>query len=142
MKKLSIIFIMCISLVACAFTPNKDGVCDTEEPSLICEKIPEPEAADILLQLANLEALKNDAYTGKQALEFLDQCDKFITEVNTYADLADWLSTKVENIDAEIIILSGYLKVLDKKLPIYDYDRMLLKQHIEHQRKVLALHMN
>lgn len=142
MKKLFIIFIVCVSLIGCAFLPNKDGVCDTEKPSLICEKVPEPEAADILLQLANLEALKNDSYTGAQATEFLNECETFLNEVETYAGLADWLSMKVKNIDAEIIILSGYLQVLDKELPIYEYDRMLLKKHIEHQRKVLALHMN
>lgn len=140
MKKVFIIFIVCISLVGCAFTQNKDGVCDTEKPSLICEKIPEPEAADILLQLANLEALKSDSYSATQAEEFLAECETFIDEVETYADLANWLSLRVKNIEAEIIILSGYLKVLDKELSIYDYDRMLLKKHIEHQRKVLALY--
>jgi len=117
-------------------------VCENEKNSLICEKIPQPKHADILLQLGNLRAIKEDVYSGKQAINFLEKCEGIISEQKTYKDLTQKLISQIDEVDVEIIVLSNYLNKLKVDLPISDFDRNLLKQHIAHQKRIIELYMN
>lgn len=124
----------------CAFAPQSN-VCDTDQPSLICEKIPNPEQADLALQIVNVRSLKENAYDANQALEFLDKCEAYIDEAVTYGDVSKWIASELDEVDLEILILSNYLGVFDVASPIYDYDRMLLKEHIQRQKELIVMYM-
>lgn len=139
-KNIAALIFICILLAGCASMPQSK-VCETGEPSLICETIPSPETADILLQIANLEAVKHDVYTGEQAIRFLEDCESFLVSVDTYGDLCRWLAVKVNKLNIEILVLSGYLDTLNVAMPISNYDRGLLQNHIDQQRNVLLLYM-
>lgn len=117
-------------------------VCKTEEPSVICEKIPQPEHADIILQIGNLRAIKGDIYSGKEAIAFLEKCEAILSEQKTYKDLTQKLVAEINEVDIEIIVLSEYVNKLKVDLPISDFDRNLLKQHIENQKKIIKLYMS
>lgn len=139
--KMSLILVLLVSVMGCAHM-EKSSVCDTEQESLICDKIPQPENADILLQLANVQMLKEEAYSAEDALNFLDMCESFLSEETvTYAGMVRWLSTKMEDYSLEIFVLSGYVETLQIPQTLTDFDRNLLLSHIEHQRNLIKAYM-
>lgn len=116
----------------------ESSVCQTEEKSLICEKIHNPEQADLLLQIANVEALKNEVYTAEQAISFLNEAEVFLQEVRTYPALAQWLASNIKEYQLEALVLSGYMTTFQNvDLPIYDFDRHLLLEHIKRQKRLV-----
>lgn len=138
-SKMLLIFALLFSIGCAHMQPS--SVCDTDKQSLICEKIPQPEHADIALQLVNVRALKNDQYTAQEVLDFLNTCEAFLEEDITYGKFVKWLGAYVEDVELEVVILSNYLSVLKVDTPISEYDRMLLQEHIERQKEVVQMYM-
>lgn len=116
-------------------------VCETEQKSLICEKIPHPEQAGILLQIANITALKKDAYSAEQAFKFLDDVESFLKEADTYGNACRWIANEMDKYDLEVLILSGYIDILNIPETITEYDRELLLKHIERQRALIKTYV-
>lgn len=139
-KKGASVFVLIVVLLAagCALTKkDRSEVCPKDADSVICESIPDPGRADILLQLANVRLLKEDQYNAEQALDFLTQCEKLIDETETYQDVARQLSRHLNEYKLEILILSGYIDTLDVDLPVSEYDRELLRAHIDRQKQLI-----
>lgn len=135
--KASLVLAVLLLSVGCAHM-QPSSVCDTEQESLICENIPQPENADILLQLANARLLKSETYSAEEALNFLDMCESFLTkDAVSYEGLAQWLVTKMDEYSLEVFVLSGYVSTIRSPQMISDYDRQLLLKHIEHQRNLI-----
>lgn len=140
-SKISLLLILLLVFVGCAHM-EKSSVCDTEQESLICEKIPQPEHSDILLQLANVRMLKNEVYIAEDALDFLEMCKSFLTEEEvSYGGLAQWLATKMDDYSLEVLVLSGYVDTFKSPQMITDYDRSLLLKHIERQKNLIKVYM-
>lgn len=135
-----LLIIVLLFTVGCAYM-QPSSVCDTDERSLICEKIPQPEHADIALQLVNVRALKNDYYSAQKVLKFFDMCESFLEKDVTYGVFVKWLGSYIEDVELEVVILSNYLNVLKVDIPISDYDRMLLQEHIERQKEIVQMYM-
>ena len=110
---------------------------------MILEKIPNPAAADLVLQVANFECLKRQTYSADNALAVLDAVDSLLDRGTTYADLVSYVLSRFadfnHDLGAEVLIASSYLHVLDEPLPISDCDRVLLRAHIRHQRGILEM---
>jgi len=133
--------IMCFILapfVGCA--TQKPNICEGITDSLICEKISDPQVADVLLQLGNLELIKNGTYSKAEALEFLDNAEKFIQNATTYGGIVKFILGKLKTVPPELLILSqGMLEFKDVIVPISDTDRTFLLAHIAHQRAIVTL---
>lgn len=126
--------------VGCAFT-QPSTICETDKPSLICKRLSNPEQADVLLQVANIQGLKNDVYSGEEALKFLDFCEQLINKSTTYFDMTNYISNVFDDYELEVLILSRYMPKLAVDIPITNYDRQLLLAHIQHQREVISMYM-
>jgi len=114
------------------------------EHSLIVQKIPNYRNVDILLQIANLEALKQRVYTKEQALDALDDIEKVLKDENaTYSQLLSVVVSKVnwvnEHAGAELFILSQYFEIFKSNQKIDPCDRDLLLAHLAKQRAVILM---
>jgi len=144
MKKLIFVLIMCLTLISCSFVQTS-SVCETApEDSLICQYIPNPESADILMQLAAYELLKANPQAKEAVSEILDHAfSNLDQEVLIWSDIVMWVVAQSDylkaNFGGEIVILSGYATVLNYSVPISNFDKNLLKIHIERLKKVVAM---
>lgn len=135
-----------LSGCATTYTPpdpclNKDG---SYKESLILEHISNPKQASLLLELANLEFLKQtDAYSRKDALMFIDKVREAINKGTTWEELFEYVVTRSakfnEAIGAEVVLISGYYGVLAKDVPITECDRAMLMSHLDRQESTVAL---
>ena len=140
MKKfMSILAMLAFCFSACAFSPQPIEIPEGCENSIIMNKIGFYKEADFLLTLANVRALKEDAYTKEQVLDFFDDLTELLNTA-TYAELATFVLEKVkwvnENMGVEILILTEYgIDFLGNDLPIDQCDKELLLKHINKQRR-------
>jgi hypothetical protein len=130
---------------------DDSSICDAAlhpeaECSLICRHVPNPEFADLALQLANLEALERSAYTRKEAEGFFAETEEAIRSAKSLSEVTRYLMRRVpelrEKLGRRVVFLSNYLETpaFKSELPICPYDRALLLAHIDHQRsQVLSL---
>lgn len=139
-KKTAPVLLLPLFLISCA-SMQPSQICETDQPSVICKELQQPEHTDILLQLANVRMLKNDVYSGQQALEFLDFCTEIVNGSSTYLDLTQYVSRIAQEYQLEVIVLSTYINNLSVDLPITEYDRNLLLAHIAHQKKMVKMYM-
>ena len=138
--------VVLVFMVGCAgttqFVPPPE--CEGGAKSLILERIPDPAGASLILQVANLELLKHNAYTKQEALEVIRTIEEYSAVENiTYGDLVVYVLSRFENFNkemgAEILLASQYLKVLNEPVPISACDKALILAHLEKQRKVVLL---
>ena len=114
------------------------------EHSLIMRKIPDYRHVDILLQLANLEALKRHVYTKEQALDALKDIEAVLKDQSsTYAQLLSVVISKIrwvnEHAGSEIFILTQYFQVFNSDRVIDPCDRDLLLKHLSKQKTVILM---
>ena len=136
--------VLAVSLTACAgksaWTPP--AKCDGQ-PSLILEKIPVPKEASLILQLANLQLLKGEAYGPDDARAVIDTIEEVLEIGVSYADLCAYVMGLTGKFNArygaEIFLVSQYLELLSAPLPISDCDKELIRLHLAKQRQVLLL---
>jgi len=144
MKKLVCCLIGLIMFIPACVTTTPPPVPDNCQNSIIMNKIPEWKEVDILLQLGNLEALKNDVYTKQQALDAITDLENILKDPNaTYADFLVLAINKIrwvnEHAGAEVFIVSQYFNDFNKNIVIDPCDRDILMKHLMKQRKVVAL---
>ncbi len=91
----------------------------------------------------NYGLLKYSAYTKNQVLLAIDEIELFARDVVTYASLSFYVFERIKMLQqkfgSELIIISKYLEILNKELPISDFDRQLILIHLEKQRKIVEL---
>lgn len=150
MKKLFFLIILTVFLTACAknnlYVPPDSCVKDMNGNygSVILQKIPDPNAASIILQLANLEAVKHvDGYTIGMALTAIDIIESLLKTNITFNYLIDEAMKQAKLVNAsygvEIFLISQYVGVINTPQIISDCDRDLILRHLEKQRQTLKL---
>ena len=141
MKKLIFALIVCIAFFSCATSQ----VCtEAPENSLICKYIPNPESADILLQLVFYELLKQNPSAKGEVAKVLDEATTNLsTESLLWTDIVAWVVSRSDylkdNFGGEFVILSAYAGVLNRPVPITEFDKNLLKIHLERQKGILKM---
>ena len=127
---------------------TQSQVCE-EAPanSLICRLIPNPEVADIALQLINLELLKNNAVAAEDVMAFFDYLEGAVDNSGTYALLASYIISKTEDlaksIGEEVVIASGLIvPFIQKEILISDFDRKLIRIHIARQKTIIERYID
>jgi len=152
MKKLVLIItcaLLCVSLVACGNVQVKDDPCMKPEAadSVICEKLSaigiSVYDANLLFKLVNLELVKQGAYAKQDCLVFLDNVESILDSA-TYNDVAAYIIMEATDLKtkygAEIILLMDYFNRFEGvKIPITEFDKGLLKEHINQQRQILGM---
>lgn len=138
---LSMLLVLLLSGCAGLNFGGGPSVCDNVPPedSLICQKIPKPETVDVLLQLANLEGIKYDAYTAAQAEEFITKCINFLETVEDWDDLITWITLQMEDVPAEIIILSRWAPQFASGGVLLPMDRQMLLYHLNNQLQIVQM---
>jgi len=148
-KILTMLIIPCVLLFACGNMPVKDDPCMTPAAvdSVICEKLAaigiSVYDANLLFKLANLELVKQGAYAKEDCLTFLDNVESIIDSA-TYNDVAAYIVMEATDLKtkygAEIILLMDYFNRFEGiALPITEFDKKLLKEHINQQRQTLGM---
>jgi hypothetical protein len=117
---------------------------DGQESSLILKTIKDPKAASIVLQFANLEALKHNLYNKEQVEQVLDTAEYMINQdAITFRTLIGFIRDRCEEVNglvgSEIFVLSQYIDVLDVGVEISPCDKDLLIRHINKQRVILEM---
>ena len=152
MKKLVLIItcaLLCVSLVACGNVQVKDDPCMKPEAadSVICEKLSaigiSVYDANLLFKLVNLELVKQGAYAKSDCEWFLNNVESII-DTATYNDVAAYIIMEATDLKtkygAEIILLMDYFNRFEGvKIPITEFDKGLLKEHINQQRQILGM---
>jgi hypothetical protein len=141
-----------VLLVACATTTNTGTTypsscvkqADGTWNSVILNKIPDPQSVDIMLQLANLEAIKQDVWTKDQAEQLLTWIETQLTlpDITFSTLIAQVLPmvTQLNNVaGAEVYLISQYVTALNVPLPISACDKELIRAHLAKQRTILLL---
>ena len=129
-------------LIGC--TPSTVNIPTGCENSLIYKSVPDVKATGVILQLANLEALKNNVWKASEAKGIINGLlDMLNMENITYATFIQqavanvkWLN---ENVAAETVIIINYVDALNKPIPIDKCDIGLLKTHLQKQLSVIAM---
>ena len=148
MKKLLLI-IPCFLLIACAPPQIKDDPCMKPEAadSVICAKLQDMGMsvydANLIFKLANLELVKQGAYAKEDCEWFLDNVES-ILDTATYNDVVAYIVMEAGNLQtkygAEIILLMDYFNRFEGvKIPITEFDKGLLREHINQQRQILGM---
>ena len=143
--KLTGIALLCLSAVVLMFGCAGVNFVPPDEcqgaDSLILKRIPDPQGASFILQVANLELLKHNAYSRKQALETIKTLQDFVDLDVTYADMVAYVMSKFVDFNheygGEILLASEYLRVLNEPLPISSCDKALIKIHLEKQKRLV-----
>lgn len=141
MKKvlMAVALVSIMFVTGCATTQPSQICLGHTEDSLICQHIPNPLQADVVLRIANLEAIKNDVYTRQQAYDAINYIEDVVKTTNTYSDLLLVVNKYIKNMGPEILIVTSSFEELNKTLPISDYDRKLILIHLERQKEIIKL---
>ena len=137
MKKFFVLCILSLALFAC--TPKPSPICVNHTDSLICQYIPDPLQADLVLRIANLEAIKNNVYTKQQALIAIDKIETAVNSTITYSDILILTNEYIKQLGPEIIVVTSTFDKLNQNIPISDYDKKLIIAHLERQKQVINL---
>ena len=135
---LLLVLTMAIAIGGCSGASPRADICDGKD-SVICEVVPDPLAADIVLQLANVEAVKEGVYSPDEAVDVIDQILDALSaeEVPTYGGLGAFAASRIKGVEPEIVVLSGYIDLLNQDIPIKDYDAYLIRTHLERQKTAM-----
>ena len=148
------VFLLIMFFFGCAKNNNyhPPEVCknvDGKYDSVILQKIPDPAAASIILQLANLEAVKNiPDYNVEKALKAIDIIEYVLNVENiSFNKLIDESNYQAKLVNSsyglEIFLISQYVGVLNTPetidVPISVCDKALIQLHLNKQRQMLNL---
>ena len=148
-KNIIMVFMFLIMFTGCSWmnslTSDKPSVCDGVTGSFICETIDNPETADVFLQLANYEILRKGVFKKADVEKFFNEMETYIKAVDTWSNLVVYVSNRIESVrekvGMEIFILTQYSDVLNKPIPISEFDKNLILIHIEHQKRIIQLYI-
>lgn len=140
---ITLIFVVGCVLIhsfGCSTLNAKPSYCDGVIDSIICDRIPNPQVADIAIQVGSMLAIKEGVYDKIEFLQFLDETKLFLEKVVTYAELYRYLSAKLKIIPPELAVLSENMNVFRGVLvPISLTDRNFFLAHIEHVRLAVSM---
>lgn len=150
MKRLIVLTILLLFVFGCAknnlYVPPDVCVKDASGnyDSIILQRIPDPASASLLLQLANLEAVKNIAgYTVDEALISLDIIESILSKDITFNGLIDEATKQAGIVNnsygLELFLISQYVTVLDTPEIVSPCDKALILLHLNKQRQMLKL---
>jgi len=148
MKKL-VLIITCALLFACGNVQVKDDPCMKPEAinSVICAKLADVGIsvydANLIFKLANMELIKNNAYAKEDCELFLDNVESILDSA-TYNDMVAYIVFQLADLKtkygAEIFLLMDYFSRFEGiALPITEFDKGLLREHIRQQRQILDM---
>lgn len=115
------------------------------ENSVILKQVPNAKEVDLLLKLANVQAVKQNLYTKSEALAAIESIETVLqNESITYADLAAQVLRYVdganEKAGIEIFLIVDYIQGFKSQpIQIDQCDRDLLFKHLQQQRTYLGL---
>lgn len=115
------------------------------ESSVILKQIPNAKEVDLLLKLANVQAVKQNLYTKSEALAAIESIETVLLEKNiTYADLAGQVLRYVDGANQragiEIFLIVDYIQGFKSEVVQIDKcDRDLLLKHLQQQRTYVGL---
>ena len=128
------------SLVSCASLMAKPSYCEGVTDSLICAKIPNPQVADLAIQLGSIQVIKEGVYSKAEFLEFLTNARKFVEQVTTYDGIFRYLNDKLKVIPPELVVLSqGMISFEGVLVPVTSTDRGFILAHIDHVTAAVML---
>lgn len=147
---LVLMFCTTITMIGCSSTGTNLSSLTTNtiptgcENSLIYKTIPNVKAVDAILQIANLEAIKYDAWKVEEAKGVVQAMLDLLNQENlTYSSFIQYAVANVkwlnENVATESVIVINYIDELNKPLPIDHCDIELLKTHLKHQQMVIVM---
>jgi len=147
MKKL--LLIIPFLFIACGNIQVKDDPCMKPEAvdSVICAKLQAVGVsvydANLIFKLANLELVRQGAYAKEDCLKFLDNVES-VLDFATYNDVVAYIIMEASDLEtkygAEVILLMDYFNRFEGvKIPITEFDKGLLREHINQQRQILGM---
>jgi hypothetical protein len=147
MKKLVslVLFLFLFGVCSCAslnvISDKRPAGC---EESIIYAKIPNPKTAGIAVELANITFVKHYPLAKASVLSSLGKVETLLNnDPVTWKELITMVTGEVNsiknNFGIELLILSGYLKVLDNPLPINKCDKDLLLNHVKEQKMYINM---
>ena len=149
MKRLILILVAVFLIFSCGQMQVKEDPCMKPEAadSVICDKLSSLGVsvydANLLFKLANLELIRQGAYAKEDCEKFLDNVESIIDSA-TYNDVAAYIIMEAADLKtkygAELILLMDYFNRFEGiKIPITDFDKGLLREHINQQRQTLGM---
>jgi len=120
------------------------SVCSGIDNSLICKITNDnPEAAETGLLVVNYALLKKDAYTAASALNTVKEMIAHIEAAGntlTGSDVVQIIGSKLDEIDALMIIAGPYLLALDQNVLLNEFDTGWILGHLrKHEALILAV---
>ena len=148
MKRLLLIIPLFL-IFACGQIQVKDDPCMKPEAvdSVICAKLQDMGMsvydANLIFKLANLELVKQGAYAKEDCEWFLDNVES-ILDTATYNDIVAYIVMEAADLKtkygAELILLMDYFNRFEGiEIPITEFDKGLLREHIKQQRQILGM---
>lgn len=144
MKKLFILGFALIVLSGCAgmnLFGGESKLCENAD-SLICQRLGDPEKADLFLQITAYALVDSKTLKKDQVLAFFDKAEALIDNGVTFAELVAFVAKETEWINshhgAAIIVLSQYAGLLSDPVMISEFDQNLIKIHLNRQRLLLS----
>jgi len=134
---ISIIFIFLLS--SCASIQEIHPICENRVDSYICQVFPNPLAVDLILRFANVEAIKNDVYTKEQAVAAINNLETLIKNSHSFLDFFLIAQNYVGNMGPEIFILADSFSSFNRPIPISEFDKYLLLEHLNRQKQIILL---
>lgn len=144
--KVMVVLLTCSVLFACSTTPFVPPVACEGADSFILKTIPDVKAFDKGLLAVNVGTLElSKGYTPGDAIKVLDRIENLVDKADiTYAELVGLVSQKLEIANAlagaAIFIVGDDIQKLNRKLPISDCDKELIRIHLERQRAVVNIY--
>ena len=140
---------VCASLFACGNIQVKDDPCMKPEAadSVICAKLSSLGVsvydANLIFKLANLELVRQGAYAKEDCEFFLNSVEAFL-DIATYDVVVSYIIFKATDLKtkygAEVILLMDYFNRFEGvDIPITEFDKGLLREHIDQQRQILGM---
>ena len=126
-------------LMGCATLTQKPSICEGVTDSLICDRISNPQLADILLQVGSLELIENGTYSKAEVMEFLNDVEQFVKNATTYGGIVRFVMARLKTVPPKLMVLSqAMISFEDVLVPITATDRGFILASIEHIRTAMA----
>jgi len=128
-----------LPFTGCVTLTSKPSICEGVTDSLICDRIPNPQLTDILLQVGSLELIENGTYSKAEVMEFLDDVEQFVMNATTYSGIVRFVMARLKTVPPKLMVLSqAMISFEDVLVPITATDRGFILASIEHIRTAMA----
>lgn len=158
MKRLFLITTLCIIFAGCGILKPKNPICDTDQPSTLCQAVNVLQAHHVditlddiatTLKAGNIAALAGNVYTAQEALNFIDKLNNKLTEAETngvtYSAFIAYVESQYIHLSpavqaALILAQSDYDWTIPElaATPLQKYDFYLLRKHLTDERALVA----